>query len=195
MTTDPAPKYAGALPDLLVRAEIPAEAAALLAGIGTPAEAIGALAAAEFLAEAARLAAHALPRREAVWWACMCARHTAPAEPPPLAVQVCEAAETWVRRPGEDAGRAAWGLANQLGFEAAESWAAAGAFWAGESMSEPHLPKVPPPPHLTGTAVACAILLASVRHAPLRREERLRRFLASAGEIAAGGTGRLALGG
>ncbi len=41
-------------------------------------EALDRLTAGGFLIEATRLVAHALPKREAVWWACMCAIHTAP---------------------------------------------------------------------------------------------------------------------
>jgi hypothetical protein len=40
--------------------------------------------------------------------------------------------------------------------------------------------------------VAGSVLLAAVRDPPDRREARLGRFLASARDIAAGGTGRLA---
>jgi hypothetical protein len=137
------------------------------------------------------LFAHALPKREAVWWACMCARHTAPEALAAADRASREAAEVWVRRQTEDARRAAMDNAQQSGFGSPETWAAVAAFWSGDSLSPPDQPKVPPAPHLTGTAVAGAVQLASVRGDPARQRTRLAAFLHSAREIAAGGAGRL----
>ena len=58
-------------------------------------------------------------------------------------------------------------------------------------MSPEGQPAVPPAPHLAGTAAAGAVALAAVRGDVTRREERLRRFLESGRNIAAGGPGRL----
>src|ERR1041384_5389156 len=55
-----------------------------LAGCNNAVEALARLEQAGLLVEATRLIAHALPAREAVWWACACSRHTA-APGPPLA--------------------------------------------------------------------------------------------------------------
>jgi hypothetical protein len=180
------------LPGLLDRVAAGPAALAAMAGATGSAEAIERLAAAGFLAEAATLAAHALPKREAVWWACMCARHAAPAaaEAARLAV-LRDAVETWVRRQTDQARRAAFDLAQAGGLDSPEAWAAMGAFWAGESIAPRAVPTVAPAPHLTGTAVAGAINLAAVRGDPLRRDARLARFLDSARDIAAGGAGRL----
>src|SRR5262249_59914719 len=73
------------------------EAAMATEGCRQVAEALDHLEAAGFLTEATRLIAHALPKREAVWWACMCAIHTAPADLPPADRVAREAAEDWVR--------------------------------------------------------------------------------------------------
>jgi hypothetical protein len=82
--------------------------------------------------------------------------------------------------------------ARQAGFQTPEAWAAASAFWSGDSMTELDQVKVPPPPHLTGLAVAGAVALAGVRGDAKRQPARLAQFLASAREIAGGGPGRLA---
>jgi hypothetical protein len=58
-------------------------------------------------------------------------------------------------------------------------------------MSPEGQPAIPPAPHLTGTAVAGAVALAAVRGDPTRQQARLRRFLESGRNIAAGGPGRL----
>jgi hypothetical protein len=166
-------------------------AAAAIAACTDTADALARLEAGGFLIEATRLVAHALPKREAVWWACMCAAHTAP---PDLSVadrDAREAAEIWVRQQTDKTRRAAWERAQASGFQTPEAWTAVAAFWSGDSMSPAGQPAVPPAPHFTGNAAAGAVALAAVRGDVSRREARLRRFLESARNIAAGGPGRL----
>ena len=187
-----------ALATIVPRLELSAAAASRLAseeppsaGEGLPSAAVEKLAAAGFLIEAARLCAHALPRREAVWWAARCAAATAPEGLSDADREACALAESWVRRPADETRRAAMAKAELAGFTTPEAWAAVAAFWSGDSMSPADQPKVPPAPHLAGTAVAGAIILASVRAHPERQADRLRRFLAGAQDIAAGGAGTI----
>jgi hypothetical protein len=154
-------------------------------------EALDRLTAGGFLIEATRLVAHALPKREAVWWACMCAIHTAPADLPDADRKCREAAEDWVRQQAEASRRAAFDLAQASGFGTPEAWAAMAAFWSGGSMAPEGQPAVPPAPHLTGTAVAGSVALAAVRGDAARRDARLHQFLESGRNIATGGPGRL----
>ena len=144
-----------------------------------------------FLVEAARLVAHALPKREAVWWACMCAFHTAPADLLENDRLARELAENWVRQQSDKLRREAMAKAEAGDFATPEAWAAVGAFWSGDSMAPEGQAAVPPPPHLCGTAVAGSVVLAAVRGDPLRQPGRLKRFLESGRNIAAGGPGRL----
>nr|WP_255575294.1 hypothetical protein [Caldovatus aquaticus] len=179
------------LAPLLPRLELDAEGAALLDGAADAAQGVERLAAARRMPEAMRLIAHALPKREAVWWACMCARAVPdPALPPPDRAAL-EAAERWVRRPDEASRRAAEAAAQQTRFRSPEAWAAMGAFWSGGSMAPPGQPAVPPAEHLTGVAVAGSVVLSAVRLRPERQDARFERFLASARDIAAGGAGRI----
>src|SRR5687768_947309 len=57
--------------------------------------------------DAVRFLAHALPKREAVWWACLCARQVCGAEAPAPMTAALGAAEKWVAEPSEDHRRAA----------------------------------------------------------------------------------------
>ncbi len=188
----PLGKLLGAnLADLVPLLFLTEPAAGLVAQCADNVAALQALEAADLLTEAARLTAHALPRREAVWWACMCARHTAPAAMPPADQRALEDAEAWVFK-GEDAlRRRAFEHAQESNFATPEAWAGVAAFWSGDSMAPLGQASVPPAPHLAGTAVAGSVLLAAVRDPVDRRAARLGRFLASARDIAAGGTGRL----
>lgn len=187
------PKLAAPLAPLLPRLELEPAAAASLNGAATAAEAIARFEAAGLRNEAARLTAHALPKREAVWWGCMCARAVPDPALPRPDMEALLAAEAWVRRPGDDAlRRAAMEAAQRTGFRTPEVWAAVGAFWSGGSMAPAGQPEVPPPDHLTGVAISGGVVLAAVRLRPERAPERLARFLASARDIAAGGAGRIA---
>ncbi|MDO9708757.1 DUF6931 family protein [Paracraurococcus lichenis] len=184
-------KFAADLAAVRAQAGLGPAADAAIAGLTGVPEALARLEASGWAGEAARLAAFALPRREAVWWACMCARHTLPPTPPAAAAGLLEATEAWVRRPTDEARRATMALAEAGPMDTPEAWAAVGAFWSGESMAPPGAPVVPPAPHLAGTAVAGAVALAAVRGDARRQAARLARFLDSARDIAGGGAGRL----
>src|SRR5262245_57384242 len=55
----------------------------------------------ELFPDAARLLAYALPKRGAVWWACLCVRQVAAADTRPADLAALEAAERWVIEPHE----------------------------------------------------------------------------------------------
>jgi hypothetical protein len=181
----------GDLAALMPHLALSPEAAAAIAGCAQVPVALERLEQAGFLTEATRLVAHALPRREAVWWACMCVSHTAPPDLPSIDRAAREAAEEWVRQQSDKTRRTAFDHAQAGGCRSPEAWAAIAAFWSGDSMSPEGQPAVPPAPHLAGTAAAGAVALASVRGDVTRREARLRRFLESGRNVAAGGPGRL----
>lgn len=191
-TTKTVNKLGDDLARVLPHLQLDEQGRSALAGCKSAVEALGRLEQAGLLVEATRLIAHALPAREAVWWACACSRHTAASgTDPSLDTKVREAAEEWVRRQTDEHRRSAMKEAETAGFGSAEAWAAVGAFWSGDSMAPPDAPKVPPQPHFTGLAVAGSVALAAARGPAARRDDRLVRFLASAKDIAAGGAGRL----
>lgn len=164
---------------------------ARIEALATAAEAIARLEADGALVEACQLTAHAMPKREAVWWACMCARSVPDPQILPVDAAALEAAEAWVRRPEELVRRAALAAAEAAAFRSAEAWAAMGAFWSGGSMAPEGQPVVPAGEHLTGHAIGGGVVLAGIRRAPQDMEARLKRFLTSARDIAGGGAGRM----
>jgi hypothetical protein len=173
------------------RATLAPEAQAPLQGCADVADAIVRLEASGFASEAVRMLAHALPRREGVWWACMCAANTAPADLPEADRLARETAELWVRQQKDEQRRAAMAHAEASGFQTPEAWSGVAAFWSGDSMSPVGQPAVPPPPTAVGGAVAGAVALSAVRGDVKRHAERLKRFLESGRNIAAGGPGRM----
>jgi hypothetical protein len=179
------------LAGLLPRLDLPVAPRAAIKACTTVPVALEALEAGGFLLEAARLIAYALPKREAVWWACMCSVHTAPPDLAESDRAAREAAEVWVRQQTDASRRAAMERAQASEFATPEAWSAVAAFWSGDSMAPEGQAAVPPAPHLTGTAVSGAVALSSVRGDVGRRKARLERFLESARNIAGGGPGRL----
>jgi hypothetical protein len=140
--------------------------------------------------DAVRFLAHALPKREAVWWGCLAARAALSEAPHDAAGGAVEAAEAWVYRPNEDNRRATMAAASAAGNDSPAGWAARGAFWSGGSLAPPEAPVVPPAERLTGAAVAGAVCLAAVQRQPEHAPDKYRLFIAQGLDIAGGGTGR-----
>ena len=162
------------------------EARALLREEVTPHAFLDLLIAQELFPDAARLLAYALPKREAVWWACLCLRHVAAADTPPADLAALEAAERWVIEPHEANRRTAMQAAAGLEFQTAASWAAVAAFWSGGSLAPPEAPPVTPGEFLTAQAVSGAVMLAAERCAPEVSADTYRALLGTGMAVAAG---------
>ncbi|WP_284944990.1 DUF6931 family protein [Acidisoma cladoniae] len=143
------------------------------------------------LADAALcLAAHALPPREAVWWACRCARHAVTAEGRlPADIAAGEAAEAWVRDPTSAHRARAYAAARRAQFQSAEALAGLAVFWSGAEATL-SMPATAAAAQLSQT-VENAVRMASFRGAPQGRPLRLHHFLESARDIDQGGAGHL----
>lgn len=150
-----------------------------------PADYLDALMSGGQLPDAVRLLALALPKREAIWWACRCARAAGPA-PSSAASGALAAAEAWVAEPTEDRRRAAFPAAEAAQFGTPAGCAALAVFLSGGSLAPPEITAVPPAEDLTGKTVAGAVLLASVLTEPERASEKYRVFLADGLAIAEG---------
>jgi hypothetical protein len=177
------------LPEVLARIEIDAPSRALVEGMAEVAEGVAVLEEHGQWIAAIRILGQALPPRESVWWACVCARRAPDPAATPLDLAALQAADAWVRRPTEEHRRAAMAAAEASGARSPEAWAAIAAFWSGGSLGPPNVPDIPPAPHLRGVAVASAVLLAAVRNDPNKAAERYPGFIASARDIARGGGG------
>ena len=170
-------------PDLLRRRLRLAEThVELLQDAPGPAVLLDRLSGLDLLWAAVRLLSYALPEREAVWWACRCVAHTAPAVMAILEQKALAAAEAWVRRPDGETRRNAALAAAGAGYDGAAAWAARAAY-----ASRPELPL-----HMRGgKRVEMAILRAAEQDDAARAASRLPRFIESGRDIAGGGGGRL----
>jgi uncharacterized protein DUF6931 len=127
--------------------------------------------------DAMNLLAHALPKREAVWWASKCARIAAGPPPSLAAADALAWVERWVAEPTEEHRRAAASAAARAGVGTPAGLTAMAAFWSGGSLAPAGLPEVPPGETFTARGVAGAILLAGVLAEPEQAPARYRRYL------------------
>src|SRR3984893_7309151 len=93
------------------------EAKKLLGDGLTPAQFLDTLMDKQQFPDAVRFLAHALPKREDVWWACLCSRAVVGSNPPPKFAAALQAAEKWVGDPSEETRRAAMPAAEAAEFK------------------------------------------------------------------------------
>ena len=134
--------------------------------------------------DAVRFIAHALPKREAVWWAWVCARKCAGAEPPPPVKASLAATETWIAQPNETNRQLAMKAAGDAEFSTAAGCAGLAAFFSGPSLSPPNAPPNPPGEFMAAKAVAGAVMIAAVATEPEKASEKYRAFVAQGVEVA-----------
>ena len=182
--------YAADLDKVLAVSHLKPRAMALIAGCRTVPDALQPLEEG-MPRQAVRLVAHGLPAREAVWWACMCARHTAPVTLPDTDRLALEAAEAWVRQPSDETKQAATMRAEAAAAKSPEVWAAMAVAWSAAAATPPDPRRRSPSRKVPGTAVVSSVILASLRKTPKASDVRLQRFLQSGRDIASGGAGRL----
>src|SRR5579863_5465832 len=132
------------------------KAAALLRADAQPLEYLNLLVANQLYADAVRFLAHALPKRECVWWAWVCARRSAGEKPPPKIKSSLDATEKWIAQPNEENRRIAKAAADAAGIASAAGCAGLAAFFSGGSLGPPEAPPVQPGDYLTAKAVSGA---------------------------------------
>jgi hypothetical protein len=137
------------------------------------------------LADAVRVLAMALAKRESIWWACRCVRRGV-ATPKPTEAAALATAEAWVREPTEEHRRAAYTAAQAAPIATPAGCASLAVFFSGGSLAPPDVAAVPPGESLTGKTVAGAVLLAGVVSEPAKAAEKYKAFLADGLAIAEG---------
>jgi hypothetical protein len=140
--------------------------------------------------DAMRFLAHALPKRESVWWACQCARSTFKETITQAAAASIAAAEAWVYQPTEENRAKAAAVVKSLRkIDSNTAWAACAASWS----NAPPRPGAPPPPpipnEMTGRAVTVSLTLSAVALGTTVLQDTLRQFVDRGLELARGRTG------
>ncbi|HKD26536.1 MAG TPA: hypothetical protein VKC66_11620 [Xanthobacteraceae bacterium] len=109
--------------------------------------------------DALAFCAYLLPRREAVWWASQCVRALL-GEPTAADETALNAAEEWVREPGEENRRRVLATALSANRRIASTWVALAAGWSGGPMVVSDYGGPAAPPQLTAQSAFTAIEIA-----------------------------------
>jgi hypothetical protein len=133
--------------------------------------------------QAIALLAHALPTREAVWWAWSCARDTCGEDPPPEIGASVAATGHWIKDPTDENRRAAYAAAQEADMGTAVGCAGAAAFFAGDTLGPADQAPVPPEEYMAAKAIFGSLLLAASVE-PDAMLQRLAEFLDRGLEIA-----------
>ncbi len=171
--------------------ELGEEAKQLLQNAALPAEYLQQLLDYELYPDAIRFFAAALPKREATWWACQCARSNCGEAPSASDLKAIESAEAWVYKPTDENRLSTMGAASATEFKTAAGWAAIAAFWSGGNISPVQNSTVEPAEDLFAKAVVGAVMLAAVQDDPQNIKPNYQLFLKKGIDIACGGTGKL----
>jgi hypothetical protein len=173
--------------ELVTIADLGEEARTLLApGAALPAQRayVALLMERQLPMDAVRFIAHALPRREAVWWAWVCARKSVGESPKAPIKAALDATERWVVQPTEDHRRQALQYGEAADFGTAAGCAALGAFMSGGSLGPPEAPVVPPGEFMTAKAVSGSVILAAVTPEPAKAKEKFEEYVRLGLEVA-----------
>jgi hypothetical protein len=152
----------------------------------TPSEFLGVLMQAKRYVDVFDFLAHALPAREAVWWACLAVRHAQGNELPAEHRQALRASVEWVLQPDEPRRRAAEAAGQAADYGTPAGSVALAVYGSGGSLTPANLPEVPAEPFMYAKAVAGSLALASVQGDPLAIPD-LQRELAELGLAIADG--------
>jgi len=140
----------------------------------------------QLYSDAISLLSHSLPNREAVWWACLCAKQIADDD---LFRDTLLAAEKWVYEPTEKNRRLAEFYAEKGKFGSAASWVAAAAFWSGDNIVGEQDPKIAPDQYLYAHAVSGSIMTSVCLQDDISQSDLFEKYINYGINIANGGNG------
>src|ERR1700678_1630553 len=166
-------------------AELSEEATGLLGPEIAPQDYVALLMSKKLYADAVRFVAHALPKRQAVWWGWISAKKAAGSDPPPKIKASLEATEKWIAQPDDEAGRIAMAAAKEAQTTTAAGCAGMAAFFSGSSLGPAHVPPIPPGEYLTAQAVSGAVIYAAIGKDPKTAAERFQSFVQQGIEVTA----------
>ena len=178
--------------EICAHIDLEKEAEALLDPTFTPEQYIQALLNDKQYYSAVVFLAHALPKRESVWWSCVCSKATITDKTSSDNLQALKAAEQWVYNPTEENRRLAEKLAEKTEYVTPSSWTAMAAFWSGGSITAVDEPPVPPGQYLYANAVSGAVNLSATFDKNRDTEKLYQLFIKQGIDIANGGNGEVA---
>lgn len=132
--------------------------------------------------DALLLTAGRLPRRQMIWWGCVCAWHVGRPMLPAAAEAALHAVVRWLQDPGETSRCALARAAETAGLHTTAGAIAQAAFWSEGSMIAAGLPEVTAPP-LAAPRLIVAALAAAAQSGPDGPDACKRCFLDLAAQL------------
>lgn len=176
--------------DVIKAEDLTEPSAALLTDEIGPAEFIKALSDAGQWLDAARVLACALPRREAVWWACVCARGMAGVAGDEAQQHSMAAAEKWVYEPTDERRTAAYVSVQKCRDDSGGKYCALAAAFSEEVLPLGGEQKIEVESSLFPNLVFFIIMQAADEGEEDLMDQRLQEYLAIGEDIARGGSGK-----
>jgi hypothetical protein len=178
MTTSAQPPVAArTMAEFVDLAELGDDAKAALQPSHGPKQYMQALVEQALHADAVRFLAHALPKREGIWWAWVCARRASGDAPPPAAKEALDATERWISQPTDANRRAAMRAAEAAGVATPAGCTALAVFLSGGSLGPENTPPVQPGELLTAKAITGAVISSAITGDPSKSPERFQSFI------------------
>ncbi len=140
----------------------------------------------EHFADATRLAAHAMPRREGVWWGIRCARQAYGEKTPEKEEAALQTVERWIVDPSDENRREAFKAAGFAGHNTLAGQLADAVFFSSGSLAPAEAPPVLPNDNLCPNTIANVVILSVIKIGPAKMKDTFRRFLALGLDVAAG---------
>lgn len=136
--------------------------------------------------DAVRFQIHSLPKREAVWWACLCLRSVADPMRKPKQAEALKAVVRWVLDPSEEHRQAAGKAGKAATFGTAVGAIAMSVFFSGGSIMPPGEKEIPPDPLLTANILSGTIVGLIGEVPPDKAKATLLSFIALGIGVAVG---------
>jgi len=171
--------------DITQHYEMDDEAAPYLVEDITPLNFLKSLLNEALYSEAIQFLAHALPKRESVWWACQSAKTDTSKK---ANTDALLAAEAWVMTPSEELRKDCMDIAEKDKLKSSASWAALAAYWSSGSIADDSIAQIPPPPFQYALAVSGAVNLAAATQESA--EDAFKELIKLGIDIANGGGGK-----
>jgi len=141
--------------------------------------------------DALKVMTRALPPREAVWWACVCARQLKALSDDAGELAALVSAEKWVNKPTDENRRQAFRLAQETTASSAGTLSALAAAFSGGKMPVAETDNVDLESSVFANMVDAAVVVAAVEKPSDQINDQFQCFLASGKDIACGGNGRI----
>jgi hypothetical protein len=136
--------------------------------------------------DAVRFQTYSLPKREAVWWACLCLRSVSNPMRKPKQAEALKAVLRWVLEPSEEHRQAAGKAGKAATFSTPIGAIAMSVFFSGGSMMPPDKPVIPPDPLLTANILTGTIVGLVAEVPPEKAKPTLLSFIALGISVATG---------